>query len=49
VLRRLAGADLGADRWPKGSTWVLEVGDGRVQRSRYLPPLRRQDPDAGYC
>jgi phosphohistidine phosphatase SixA len=48
MLRRLVGAELTADNWPKGSTWVLEVDDGQVRHSRYLPPLRLQDPDAGY-
>jgi len=48
VLRRLLGEQLAADSWPKGSTWVLEVDGGQVQRSRYLPPLRLQDSDAGH-
>lgn len=34
--------------WLKGSAWVLEVGGGQVQHSRYLPPLRLQDTQAGY-
>jgi phosphohistidine phosphatase SixA len=33
--------------WPKGSTWMLKVTDGRIEDARYLPPLRRRDPDAG--
>ena len=48
VLRRLVGAELTADNWPKGSTWVLEADGGRLCDSSYLPPLRLQDPDAGY-
>lgn len=47
MLRRLVGEQLAADSWPKGSTWVLEVDGGRVQHSRYLPPLSLQDLDAG--
>lgn len=27
-------------RWPKGSTWVLEVADGAVNRARFLGPPR---------
>jgi broad specificity phosphatase PhoE len=26
-------------RWQKGSTWVLEIRDGRVAAATYLPPL----------
>jgi 8-oxo-dGTP diphosphatase len=48
VLRRLIGQALQADSWPKGSTWVLEVVHGQLRDSRYLPPLRMQDTDAGY-
>ena len=35
-------------RWPKGSTWVLEVARGQVVRHRYLPPLRVRDTVASY-
>ena len=45
VEERFEGASLS---WPKGSTWVPEVADGRVEDARYLPPLRLQDSDAGY-
>jgi broad specificity phosphatase PhoE len=50
ALERLVGRDVDAGRliWPKGSTWVLEVDDGQVRHSRYLPPLRLYDTDAGY-
>jgi len=48
VLRRLVRGQLAADSWPKGSTWVLEADGGQVQRSRYLPPPRRQDTNPGY-
>jgi 8-oxo-dGTP diphosphatase len=50
-LERLAADGLmgdGEPQWPKGSTWVLEVVDGRLRQSHYLPPLRLQDPVAGY-
>jgi 8-oxo-dGTP diphosphatase len=34
-----AGTDLLGERdWKKGSVWVLERQDGRVERARYLPP-----------
>ena len=48
VLCQLIGRELQADSWPKGSTWVLEVVRGQLRDSRYLPPLRLQDTDAGY-
>ena len=33
------GAALEGERdWKKGSVWVLERRDGRVERARYLPP-----------
>jgi 8-oxo-dGTP diphosphatase len=50
VLERLVGRGLVEDGdlvWPKGSTWVLEVEGGRVRHTRYLPPLRPQDAEAG--
>jgi phosphohistidine phosphatase SixA len=49
ALNRLVGEKLeGASlSWPKGSTWVLEVTEGRVEEARYLPPLRLQDNEAG--
>jgi hypothetical protein len=34
--------------WPKGSTWVLKVTEGRIEDVCYLPPLRLQDTEAGY-
>jgi phosphohistidine phosphatase SixA len=34
--------------WPKGSTWVLKVTEGRIEDARYLPPLRLEDTEAGY-
>jgi broad specificity phosphatase PhoE len=50
ALIRLVGERLEGDtlRWPKGSTWVLKVTEGRIGDARYLPPLRLQDTDAGY-
>jgi 8-oxo-dGTP diphosphatase len=50
ALKRLVGPDHNGDglTWPKGSTWVLDVAGGEVQRSRYLPPLRLQETEAGY-
>jgi phosphohistidine phosphatase SixA len=51
VVDRLVGQlpDAKLERiWPKGSTWVLGVADGRVQQARYLPPLRLHDAQAGY-
>jgi phosphohistidine phosphatase SixA len=50
TLERLVGRAVDADHliWPKGSTWVLEVDDGQLHHSRYLPPLRLHDSDAGY-
>ena len=50
ALNRLVGERFEGDSlsWPKGSTWVLEVADGRVEDARYLPPLRLEDTDAGY-
>jgi 8-oxo-dGTP diphosphatase len=48
VLERLLGPDSGDGlSWPKGSTWVLSVDGGHVNQSRYLPPLRLQDAEAG--
>ena len=49
ALTRLLGHDIDGDNlvWPKGSTWALEVQDGQVQHSHYLPPLRVQDVKAG--
>jgi broad specificity phosphatase PhoE len=45
ALIRLVGERFEGDSlsWPKGSTWVLEVTEGRVEDVRYLPPLRPQD------
>ena len=40
--------EVGELGWPKGSTWVLEVDQGRVRRTQYLAPLRLQDVKAGY-
>jgi broad specificity phosphatase PhoE len=40
ALTRLVGHDDDALGWPKGSTWVLDAGDGRLRHRRYLPPLR---------
>lgn len=37
VGRGLAGRDA---RWQKGSTWVLEVAEGRVAAARYVAPKR---------
>ena len=47
ILHHLAGQhvhlDAGGDaapselRFPKGSTWVLDVDDGEIVRGRYLP------------
>ena len=50
ALIRLVGERFEDDSlsWPKGSTWVLKVTDGRIEDARYLPPLRLQDTDAGY-
>jgi hypothetical protein len=48
VLRHLVAEELGSDSWPKDSTWVLEVAGGQLQDSRYLPPLRLQNTNAGY-
>jgi 8-oxo-dGTP diphosphatase len=42
VLRWVArqGADMdGADRWAKGSTWVLDWKGDEVARARYVRPL----------
>jgi broad specificity phosphatase PhoE len=49
ALKRLVGPDHNGDSlsWPKGSTWVLDVAGGQVQQSRYLPPLRLQEAEAG--
>ena len=50
ALIRLVGERFEGDSvsWPKGSTWVLEMTEGRVEDARYLPPLRLQDTEAGY-
>jgi phosphohistidine phosphatase SixA len=50
AVTRLVGGRFEGDSlsWPKGSTWMLEVTEGRVEDARYLPPLRLQDTDAGY-
>jgi phosphohistidine phosphatase SixA len=50
ALIRLVGERFEGDTlsWPKGSTWVLNVTEGRVEDARYLPPLRLQDTEAGY-
>jgi phosphohistidine phosphatase SixA len=51
VLERLVGHvfDTGGQlTWPKGSAWVLDMDGGQVTHSRYLPPLRLQDTQAGY-
>ena len=41
-LLRLAGRDglaiENSPRWPKGSTWALDVDGHRFTRARYLPP-----------
>jgi 8-oxo-dGTP diphosphatase len=51
VLKHLLAPSPNGDSptWPKGSTWVLETDGGRLLRSRFLPPLRLQDTEAGYC
>jgi hypothetical protein len=41
ALERLVGHDLDDEvemAWPKGSTWVLDVDDGRLRQRHYLPP-----------
>jgi broad specificity phosphatase PhoE len=41
ALERLVGHDLDNEvemAWPKGSTWVLDVDDGRLRQRHYLPP-----------
>ena len=45
ALIRLVGDGSEGDSlsWPKGSTWVLEVTEGRLEDARYLSPLRLQD------
>jgi phosphohistidine phosphatase SixA len=50
ALNRLVGekAEGASLSWPKGSTWVLELAEGRVEDARYLPPLRLPDNEAGY-
>jgi 8-oxo-dGTP diphosphatase len=51
VLERLVGHDLDDAvelAWPKGSTWVLDLDDGRLRQRHYLPPLRLHDTEAGY-
>ena len=49
ALIRLVGERSEGDTlsWPKGSTWVLKVTEGRIEGARYLPPLRLRDSDAG--
>jgi 8-oxo-dGTP diphosphatase len=44
-----AGIELSAPpRWPKGSTWILELDDGHAWKGTYLEPLAvepaAQDP-----
>jgi phosphohistidine phosphatase SixA len=50
ALVRLVGERFEGDTlsWPKGSTWVLKVTEGRIEDARYLPPLRLEDTEAGY-
>jgi phosphohistidine phosphatase SixA len=50
ALIRLVGERFEGDTlsWPKGSTWVLKVTEGRIEDARYLPPLRLEDTEAGY-
>jgi hypothetical protein len=50
VLKRLLAPSPNGDSptRPKGSTWVLETDGSRLLRSRFLPPLRLQDTEAGY-
>ena len=50
ALTRLVGERFEGDSlsWPKGSTWVLKVTEGRIEDARYLPPLRLQGSEAGY-
>jgi broad specificity phosphatase PhoE len=50
ALIRLVGERFEGDSlsWPKGSSWVLEVTEGRIEEVRYLPPLRLRDTEAGY-
>jgi hypothetical protein len=51
VLECLVGHDLDDAvelAWPKASTWVLDVDDGRLRQRHYLPPLRLHDTEAGY-
>jgi phosphohistidine phosphatase SixA len=50
ALIRLVGERFESDSlsWPKGSTWVLKVTEGRIEDARYLPPLRLEDTEAGY-
>jgi phosphohistidine phosphatase SixA len=50
ALTRLVGERFKGDSlsWPKGSTWVLKVTEGRIEDARYLPPLRLQGSEAGY-
>ena len=40
VLRHFdrMGVSLDGDRLEKASTWVLELDDGTVRRTRYVPP-----------
>jgi phosphohistidine phosphatase SixA len=49
ALTRLVAEGFEGDSlsWPKGSTWVLKVTEGRIEDARFLPPLRLQDTDAG--
>jgi broad specificity phosphatase PhoE len=51
VLECLVGHDLDDAvelAWPKASTSVLDVDDGRLRQHHYLPPLRLHDTEAGY-
>ena len=50
ALTRLVGERFEGDSlsWPKGSTWVLKVTEGRIEDARYLPPLHLQGSEAGY-
>jgi hypothetical protein len=50
ALTRLVGKRCEGDSlsWPKGSTWVLKVTEGRIEDARYLSPLRLQGSEAGY-
>ena len=46
VLGRLVADGLAVEQplaWPKGSTWLLDGTDGRLEFGRYLPPLALAD------